>query len=237
MPAEPLTAFPRTEARLRRLLAGARLDAASLQRPLHRCDLAACQGMCCYDGIYLEDDEAEVIIDLARREAAFFHDLGLNLPASVVVQGDWRGLMRGPKTAVRPDALSARVAGFPAHFNDTACVFHLPDGRCGLQLLSVARGKHPWHYKPSGCWLHPLSVGHRPGFPIGLPDEHTDPFRLPDYPGFVCRTFCGGEDPPADPAYEALHDELALLGAILGRDLVAEATPPGRTPLPVVNGG
>ena len=54
-PAEPpaLTAFPRTEAHLRRTLAAAPLHVASLRRPLRRCALERCRGMCCYDGVYL----------------------------------------------------------------------------------------------------------------------------------------------------------------------------------------
>jgi hypothetical protein len=127
-----LTAYPRTEASLRRELSSAPIHIASLQRLLRRCDLARCKGMCCYDGIYLSAEEATVISDLAMREARFFEDLGLSLPERVVVEGAWENLVSGMKTAVVGWSGSALVEGFPEHFRDTACVFHLRDGRCGL---------------------------------------------------------------------------------------------------------
>src|SRR5262249_39927929 len=128
-----LTAFPRTEGLLRERFADAALDVASLRRPLQRCDLAGCKGMCCHAGGYLEDDEAEVLRELAVHEADFFAALGLGLPESVVVEGSFRGLVEGPKTATVPRAWRDRVPNYPAHFPDTACCFLLEDGRCSLQ--------------------------------------------------------------------------------------------------------
>src|SRR5207248_569662 len=106
-----LTAFPQTEAALRGQLATAGLAVESLRRPLQRCDLSVCRGMCCHDGVYLEEDEARVIADLAEREADFFRSLGLDLPRLAVVEGDFHGLMSGPKTATIPRAWANRVAG------------------------------------------------------------------------------------------------------------------------------
>jgi hypothetical protein len=228
----PLTAFPRTEAQLRRSLAKAPLHAESLRRPLARCRLEKCKGMCCYDGVFLGAEEAAVVEEVAAREADFFRDLGLRLPAQVVVTGSWEGLVSGKKTAVAPWPASLEVESFPAHFHDTACVFHLPDGRCALQVLSVARGLHPWHYKPTGCWLHPLTADHggRPG--LGLEDERTDPCRLPHYPGFVAATCCGRTDEQGQPAHEVLREELEFLGRIVRRDLRGEIA--GRLSLRVV---
>jgi hypothetical protein len=228
----PLTAFPRTEAHLRRLLAKAPLHADSLCRPVSRCRLEQCKGMCCYDGVYLGAEEAAVVADVAVREAAFFRDLGLDLPGQVVVTGSWEGLVSGKKTALKPWPASRLVEGYPAHFHDTACVFHLPDGRCGLQVLSLARGLHPWHYKPTGCWLHPLTVDHggQPG--LGLEDEKTDPCRLPHYPCFIAATCCGRSDEQGQPAHKVLHEELDFLGRIACRDLHGEIA--GRLSLKVV---
>src|SRR5438067_126581 len=152
------TAFPQTEALLRERFADACVDAESLRRPLQRCDLAVCKGMCCHDVVYLEDDEAEVLRELAVREADFFAALGLRLPELVVIEGSFLGLVEGPKTATVPRAWRDRVPNYPPHFADTACCFLLQDGRCSLQVLSEARGKHRWHFKPTGCWLHPLTT-------------------------------------------------------------------------------
>jgi hypothetical protein len=226
-----ITAYPETEAALRQTLSQALVDATSFTRPLSRCSLGSCKGMCCYDGVYLSDEEASIVAEVATREAAFFRDLGLLLPDKVVVEGDWEGRVGGKKTAVVPHDFSHAVARFPGHFNDTACVFHLSDGRCGLQALSVERGHHPWFYKPFTCWQHPISIVPGEGGAnavILLDDETTDPYRLPDYDGFVTQTFCGRTAPCGRPAYEVLDEEFSFLRAISGRDLASEL-PTGAT--------
>ena len=114
------------------------------------------------------------------------------------------------------------MSGFPDHFSDTACVFHLDDGRCGLQVLSVARGRHPWHYKPTGCWLHPLTTAYDNVPGLGLHDNRTDPCQARAYPGFITSTLCGQSEEQGAPAYEVLREELDFLGKIAGRDLYAE---------------
>jgi hypothetical protein len=213
---------------LRQTLAEAPIHADSLQRNLQRCDLEKCKGMCCYDGIYLSDEEARIIRGLASSEGAYFRTIGLNLPENVVVHGSWEGQVAGPKTAVAPWPGARLVEDFPSWFHDTTCVFHLPDGRCGLQLLSEERGKHPWHYKPTGCWMHPLTAfyGDEPG--LGLEDEHSDPCRLAHYDGFIARTGCGRTAPQGQAAREVLREELDFMGRIVRRDLYAEAGGPSR---------
>ena len=145
--------------------------------------------------------------------------LKLQLPEKVIVDGSFLGLVEGPKTATVPRVWRDRVANYPAHFEDTACCFLLDDGRCSLQALSMARSKHRWYYKPTGCWLHPLTTDHAPPCCIGLHDDSSDPFRLPNYNGFVTRTFCGNRSETGPPARETLREELAFLGAILQREL------------------
>jgi hypothetical protein len=181
--------------------------------------------MCCYDGVYVNDEEAAVIEEVARQEADFLRELGLNLGERVIVDGEWEGMVSGKKTALVPHAFSQQVPGFPAHFKDTACVFHMDDGRCGLQVLSEARGHHPWYFKPFTCWLHPISLS--PGEEgqeavIVVESEATDPYRFPGYDGFVEQTLCGRTAPCGRPAREVLAEEIALLGAITGRDLAGE---------------
>ena len=225
----PLTAFPQTEALLRQQLADAPVHVESFRRPLLPCDLAVCKGMCCHDGVYLGDDEATVLDELAVREADFFREQGLRLPESVVVEGSFHGLVEGPKTATVPRSWRDRVEGYPAHFPDTACCFLLEDGRCSLQVLSLARGLHKWHYKPTGCWLHPIVTDRDPARPLGVHDDASDPFRWPGYDGFVSRSFCGKRCESGPPASETLREELEFLGRIIRRDLVSaakgEATP------------
>jgi hypothetical protein len=153
----------------------------------------------------------------------------------VVVEAEWQGEVSGLKTAVRPHPFARRVEGYPGHFKDTACVFLLEDGRCALQALAAERGRHPWYYKPFCCWQHPIAIvpaAEAPGVPavagaagtegavVRLDDETTDPYRLPDYDGYVSRTWCGRTAPAGRPASEVLSAELAFLGAIAGRDLL-----------------
>jgi hypothetical protein len=60
------TAYPATEAGMRTMLADAQIDSRSFERRIARCSLAACRGMCCYDGVFVSDEEATVIEALAR---------------------------------------------------------------------------------------------------------------------------------------------------------------------------
>jgi hypothetical protein len=240
-----LTAYPEQEQRLRETHALAPLMVETLRRPIRRCDLAQCKGMCCYDGVYVEAEAADVLQRLARDEADFFRSLGMDLPREVIVMGEWKGRFKGPKTAVLPRPFSRTVEDFPAHFHDTACVFLTPDGRCGLQVLSQARGKHPWYYKPFTCWMYPLTTSYddkraegekKPdkAVRIGLYDEHSDPCQLPEeenYPGYVSVIQCGRTAPCGEPAYRVLREELAFLGQIIGRDLAAESSR-GEPPAP-----
>lgn len=219
-----LTAYPMAEAWIREYLANAPIAAETLRRPLSRCELATCGGMCCHDGIYLENDEPDVIADLAKREGAFFKEIGLNLPEQVIVHSEFRDMVAGPHTALVPRVWRDRVRNYPAHFEDTACCFLTQDGRCGLQMLSVAKGKHRWYYKPIGCWMHPITMDLEPSPTIGLVTLETDPYRIPGYEGFVSRTFCANACQSGSPAYETLREELTMLGTILERDLMAEVT-------------
>ncbi|MBI4319451.1 MAG: hypothetical protein HY675_13265 [Chloroflexi bacterium] len=225
-----VTAYPATERQFRTRLAGAPVSVRSFSRPLERCSPFACLGMCCYDGVYLDDEAADVIELVVQQEGAFFRKAGLELPKQVVIDGDWRGMASGKKTAVRARPFSILLLNHPKHFNDTSCIFLLDDGRCGLQNLSLSRDLHPWYYKPFTCWLHPISVSLDEGGQICLPDEHSEPYRFEDYDGYVTRTFCGQTRACGRPAYEVLQEELHFLGRIIDRDLAGEIRQGNATP-------
>jgi hypothetical protein len=223
VPDASLTAYRDEEATLRQRLSAARVAAASLRRPIARCELGACLGMCCHDGVYVPEESARVIEGLTRRHAGFFRGLGLRLPERVIVEGRWTPKPGGLKTAVRRHPFARLVPGFPAHFAQTACVFLTPTGLCSLQLLSEHLGRHPWYYKPVKCWMHPLTLeGERPPVLV-LHDERTDPYRLPGYDGFVSRIFCGRTCRFGAPAGLVLRAELAFLSCIAGRDFLGAA--------------
>src|SRR5690349_15418046 len=130
------TAFPHTEQELRKRCASAVVDVPSFDRPLGRCDLSACRGMCCYDGVYVDDHTAEVLEKLAAERAADFSRMGLELPEQIIIEDIWcpSNLVTDRKTALREYAFATVVDGYPKHFRQTACVFLLEDGRCGLQV-------------------------------------------------------------------------------------------------------
>lgn len=217
-PLSELTIFVRAAALLRERLRGASVDRHEFERRLSRCKLADCHGVCCHDGVPVDDDTARTIESLARTRASDLSEMGLSMPEEVIVDNQWQGLV-SKKTAVRSFAFRSRVDGYPSHFPETACVFLLDDGRCGLQILAQRDDKHPWYYKPFACWLHPIKIA---GSAIHLYDETSDPNRYPDYDGFVCRTFCGRTAKDGCAAGDLLQDELRYLGWILGRDLLAE---------------
>jgi hypothetical protein len=218
-----ITAYAEEEAGLRRRMAGGRVDANSFQRPVARCEISTCRGMCCHDGVYVSRGSAAVIERVATAHAEFFARLGLRLPLRVIVEGNWPWKPGGLKTALAHRAFSQTVAGFPSHFTDTACVFLTSDGRCALQLLSAHLGRHPWYYKPVKCWMHPITLEGDAQAVLFLHDARTDPYRFPGYDGFVSRIFCGRTCPGGAPASAVLADELTFLSRIVGRDLVAEA--------------
>jgi hypothetical protein len=76
-----------------------------------------------------------------------------------------------------------------------------------LQILSEGDGKHPWYYKPFTCWLQPIKLSDSA---IRLYDETTDPNKLPNYDGFVIRTFCGRTEECGQPATEVLKEEIGF---------------------------
>jgi hypothetical protein len=218
---DDLTAFKTTQFSLRKSLEAAHVDPAEFQRKITRCSLSKCRGMCCYDGASVDKDTGDAIQDLATKRASEFRAMGLNLPKAVVVDAEWKGVT-GRKTATRPFPYRSLVEDYPAHFNETACVFLLNDGRCGLQILSEGDGKHPWYYKPFTCWLQPIKLSDSA---IRLYDETTDPNKLPGYNGFVIRTFCGRTEECGQLATEVLKEEMGFLGKLLNRDLLAEIQP------------
>ena len=184
-------------------------------RPMTTCSLPDCRGMCCYDGVYVDAATEVAIVALAEARRSDFAAMGLDLPEAVVVNGE--GNAR--KTAIRRWDGGATVRDYPEAFSPTCCVFHLDDGRCGLQMLALRDGQHPWAYKPHPCWLFPISI--KRGF-ITIHDDSNNPSGNQAYNDFVVSTRCGSTCADGRPAIEVFAAELRYLGEILGRDLIAE---------------
>jgi hypothetical protein len=203
--------------------------------------------MCCAGGAHLSAEAAETIQTLSGEKTEQFAEMGLDLPEAVVCIDtdclskpddsklvDNQFCQAGYRTAFKPFQFSTSVEDYPAHFNrDLACVFLLEDGRCGLQVLAEQEGRHPWYYKPIECWIFPIYIIETEnGVGFYLPNPETDPWRRPDYPGYIAYSFCGRAKPCGRPAYELLEPELTILGQIVERDFAAEMRNAHLTPTP-----
>lgn len=213
----PSSAFPATVAAMRAAYASAAFDAASFSRPLSRCDVRDCLGQCCTEGTSLGDEEVEVLQQLARRERAFFESHGIHDPESQIQSSGRAGA--GGRTLVRDRYAGEIAEDFPVRFGHAACAFLVDGGFCAFQLLSVERGHSPWWWKPMRCWLHPISLLEGA---VLLPDDARGRLSDASGGGASAVTRCSRTMDGGAPASELLAEELGMLGAILGRDLLSE---------------
>ncbi len=166
---------------------------------LHYCNLEVCQGICCSDGAFLLPEEERVIHRVVKKYPEHF----THLPKAYIGDGEWEGNI-GRKTAVRDFTYKNK----PAHFANTRCAFTERDGKCSLQTLAVLHGKHKWAYKPTGCWLFPLSADDK-GLVAPPRTKADDPNNLgKHYPGFVTYTPCGEHAAAGKVWWIALKEEV-----------------------------
>ena len=178
------------------------MDKADILR-LKRCDLAECEAACCYNGAYISPEEERLI----KESVATYPDFFSFLPQEYIVEGNWLGKFSGRKTAVHP--YQYKNSAYPAHFDQTRCVFAFNDGRCSLQALSIQLGEHRWARKPKACWKHPLREDPERENLMPPPiNQSDDPDRIESYAGFASFTPCGTYHPDGKPWYETLKEEL-----------------------------
>lgn len=179
-------------------------EAASAPLKLSRCNLAVCEGRCCYDGVYLLPAEEQFLTELVKRVPA----LRAAVPEEYIVDGYWNGAYFGRKTATRPH--DYRRADFPAHFTRTRCVFADQAGLCELEKFARANGMHPWTFKPTTCWMFPLQD--EDGAPCEpVRGEDDDPYRTDDYAGYASHVPCGRHDPQGTSWRDTLQEEIDYL--------------------------
>ncbi len=152
---------------------------------LKSCDYKLCEARCCYDGVYLEDEnEEKKIKSIVNKYPEYFE----HLPKNYIVEGIW-GNITGKKTAVKQHKYIS--PDFPNHFNQTRCVFAMEDGACSLQKASMERGENPWEFKPIGCRIHPLQTKNSEFFaPASTIEKDKYDIGL-SYPGYTNYTPCG----------------------------------------------
>lgn len=169
---------------------------------LKRCNLQQCQAMCCYDGVYLEEGEEEKIKQVVRSFPEYFQ----HLPEEFIVEGNWQGIVNGRKTATKPYHFSN--PNFPAHFEQTRCVFATDDHLCSLQIASTHEASHPWEFKPQSCWKFPLQENDSTLLPPISPNE-KDPCDIgTHYPGFSTFTECGKHKEEGQEWSKVLKEEI-----------------------------
>ena len=135
-----------------------------------------CEAWCCYDGVYLKEDDELRIRDVVENNKEFFSFL----PKDYIVYGKWENLMEGKKTNTKPKKY--KNPNYPKHFNQTTCVF-CENNKCMLQEFAIKNGENGWKYKPKTCCSFPLQK--RDG-------EYYEPNAVDDncnigekYPGYV----------------------------------------------------
>ena len=116
-----------------------------------KCDFRKCEARCCYDGVYLLEEDKDKINLVVAENADYFEFL----PKKFLVEEQWNN-SNGIKTAVKPHKYKS--PDFPSHFNQTRCVFALKDGACSLEALAISKHKEHWTYKPIACVMHPLKT-------------------------------------------------------------------------------
>lgn len=218
-----VTAYNETAKVLREQVREALLDHEAFEQKVRACELERCRATCCHDGVYLSQEEAEGVKRLLRDHKKDFATYGLRLPDEPIIST--RG-GRSLKTAIREADPDELAKDFPKHFPKTRCVFLDKDGRCGIQMLSMEKGRSAWFDKPLTCWIHPiviLPVSRERSRPlITLVSPENDPQKVSGYPGFASCTHCGRPDEDGGKAREVLTAELKMLGDITGRDIQGE---------------
>jgi hypothetical protein len=169
---------------------------------LRKCDISKCEAMCCYDGVYLQDDEEVTIVQFVEQNKELF----THLPEDYIVNGNWKDLVSGRKTAVRSHKYFND--NFPSHFEQTRCVFALNTGECSLQRVATDLNLHPWKVKPKTCWSFP-NLSENP-VPLAPPTiDESDPYAVDaSYPGYVKFVSCGQARLEGDPWFKVCKQEI-----------------------------
>jgi hypothetical protein len=128
-------------------------------------------------------EEAKIRDHIKKHPDEFRH-----VPSDFLEKGEWEFLFGGNRTKRVPHVYTRE--DFPKHFQQTICVFALPNGLCSLQQSAVNHGMHPWSLKPELCWKFPLvglfnedAINHPHYF--DEPDPHYFSEAEPGYLSFL----------------------------------------------------
>lgn len=149
------------------------------------CDYLKCEARCCYDGVYLQEGEAEKIKQLVEENKDYFNFL----PEEYIVSSCWGKSVVGNKTAVKSHEY--KRFDFPEHFNKTRCVFALEDGRCSLQFYAIEHNIDQYKYKPIACQVFPIETLKGEILTPLMSFEKDKYFMGANYPGYTNYAPCG----------------------------------------------
>jgi len=142
---------------------------------LRNCDSrGGCRAECCSKGVRMIKAEGDRIAQfIAENPQHFAHLKRIPQPLvpldSLGTAGHVQTEVVTPGGVGRAGLYQALLAGAnvtAAENPGSMCVFALPDYRCSLQVAATARGLHKWAYKPTMCWLFPLTstmIGEKDG--------------------------------------------------------------------------
>jgi len=167
------------------------------------CNTKSCMAICCYDGVYIDDEDEMKLIGFIEENRDEFNQL----PRKYIVDGNWKDVVTGRKTAVRKH--KHEMKDFPKHFNMTNCVFAGDNGICQIQKVATKLDLHPWKYKPKACWMLPITVL-EDGEIIPPPKgDDKDPCYFDEsYPGYVKFLPCGIDNDKGKPWYKVYKQEI-----------------------------
>lgn len=134
-----------------------------------------CRGICCYDGVYLEDDDIRRINECIKKYPQEFADI------NYIEISNWKSFRGLKKT--KSIKLKRYRKDYPKHFSQTRCIFQIEDtGNCLLQEIALKHDENKWKYKPRTCCIFPLR--RRNGKLELLINKKDDPNVYDDYNGY-----------------------------------------------------
>jgi hypothetical protein len=120
--------------------------------PLQRCELGECKGACCVFGVWVDLREVDDIMQNSAIILPF-------MPEDCRNPSEWfAGVEDNDPRSPSGRVCHTAVENRSEHYQGTACIFWLSDGKCALQVAADANGLHPWRFKPFYCILHPLDL-------------------------------------------------------------------------------
>ena len=116
-----------------------------------RCDLSVCRGACCVNGIWVDIQQVQRILDAAAEVAPFMAPQYAQDP----------DLWFGEDTLQSPDfpsglAIPTRVGPRDGDATRQGCIFVRADHKCALQMTSVALNLPGHGLKPFDCATYPI---------------------------------------------------------------------------------